>query len=63
MPTGPNAEAEGRGREGVFGEGRLAPFPPARSQGSTVSSFSGVWGGAPEEKCFCSILTAMHGLW
>jgi len=37
-PDGPKIEAEGRGRDGVLGEGaargRLAPSPPARGSGA-----------------------------
>ena len=35
-PEAPKIEAQGRGRGGVLGEGRLAPSPPAKGSGGAL---------------------------
>jgi len=59
-PAGPKVQAEaGRSSWG----GAASPVPSAMGYGEHCKLPQRVWGGAPETKRFCSILTAMDGLW
>ena len=55
---GPRAES----RVGFLGRGAAAPSPPAGGLGSTVSSHSWVWGGAPTAQRFSTIFSTQDGL-